>query len=80
MQGTSLICCWIFIFIYFYFYFTSLGQNAKLTIYVSLLFDDAKNSRLNFSSKDEPTISYEIEKKKYTSVICAKGPPMIKLE
>ena len=32
------------------------------------------------SSRDEPAIRYEIEQKKYTGVVCAKGPLMIKLE
>ena len=32
------------------------------------------------SSRDEPAIRYEIEKKKYIGVVCAKGPPRIKLE
>jgi len=30
--------------------------------------------------KDEPAIRYEIEKKKYANVACAKGPLKIKLE
>ena len=32
------------------------------------------------SSKDEPTIIYEIEKYGYTGEVFAKHPPMIKLE
>ena len=31
-------------------------------------------------SRDEPTIRYEIEKKKYNIVVCSKGPLIIKLE
>ena len=32
------------------------------------------------SSRDEHAIRYEIKKKKYTGVVCAKGTPMIKLK
>ena len=32
------------------------------------------------SSRDEPTIRYKIEKKKYINVMCANEPPIIKLE
>jgi len=32
------------------------------------------------SSKGKPAIRYEIKKKKYTGVVFAKHPPMIKLE
>lgn len=32
------------------------------------------------SSKEEPVIRYEIEKEKYTSMVFAKNPPMIKLK
>ena len=32
------------------------------------------------SFRDEPTIRYKIEKKKYINVVCANEPPIIKLK
>ena len=52
--------------------------------------DDAENHQLSSclcrwmirmdSSRDEPAIRYEIEKKKLTGMVFSKNPPMIKLE
>ena len=83
MQGTCLVYCWIFNF----FFFWVKNQNLPPMFHYFLMMlkilswtsHRFKWTKVLDSSKDKPAIRYKIEKKKYTNIVCAKGPLIIKL-